>query len=77
MRTEFLREAILTKRAPLLMTAAVPIGKERVDKGYDVSKVSRYSIPLPFQCHYVILGIDENYFLNDSTPTREQTCIMF
>ena len=41
MRAAFMREAILTKRAPLLLTAAVPAGKLSIDAGYDVPQLSR------------------------------------
>ena len=43
MRAAFVREAVLTMRAPLLLTAAVPAGKSSIDAGYDVPKLSRYA----------------------------------
>lgn len=42
MRAAFMREAITTKRAPLLLTAAVPAGQMSIDVGYDVPQISRY-----------------------------------
>ena len=41
MRDAFMREAILTKGSPLLLAAAVPVGKLSIDAGYDVPKLSR------------------------------------
>ena len=36
-----MREAILTRRPPLLITAAVPAGKQSIDAGYDIPQFSR------------------------------------
>ena len=42
MRAAFMREAMTKKRAPLLLTAAVPAGKLSIDAGYDIPRISRY-----------------------------------
>ena len=43
MRAAFDQEGQDTARTPLLITAAVPAGKEDIDNGYEIDKVSRYS----------------------------------
>lgn len=42
MRAAFMREAMTKKRAPLLLTAAVPAGKLSIDAGYDIPRISSY-----------------------------------
>ena len=41
MKAAFESEAVRTGRSCLLLTAAVPAGRERIDNGYEVDKIAR------------------------------------
>jgi hypothetical protein len=41
LRTAFEREAAKSKKDRLLLTMAVPAGKEYIDRGYDIPKLNK------------------------------------